>query len=242
VEALYLPAVHGENPLTSGRGLGFNAGRRRLNDLVGATLTGRLHDCTEAHEAAARREDELNRNLKEGEEGTIVMVTGFCHYYSDGPYLRVADASSRALPRNFERLLRGNAPAGLGDLIPMPPRWRARAEVEQVATEFLDRLRGGDARAMLAFRMPDPQEARDPRWSEPGIDRMLFRNPRAVFAELRRSKGSVDTEILIDRDAEDDGRRSAVVCYCRKPACTGLWPIDSVDTDTVLNGPTRASE
>lgn len=167
---------------------------------------------------------------------------GYCQYFK-GLFLTVASVELLD-PVALARLPRGEAPAGLGNLSPLPAG-DVRRRMQAAANGFLAALRAGNRAALAAMHGGGPN-GRRPAADLARVEALLF-SARSPFAALR-VPGNATIEIFGWRDplwADADWRAArartgdldAIACISVRPNAAALWPIDSKDADNTPDRP-----
>lgn len=181
----------------------------------------------------------------EGESNPIIMMGGYCHYYS-GAVVRNATYSFNP-PRRYERLLGDANRRRFGDLVPMPNGWRDRATLKQTMTEWLAMIQRRDRDALrIAHNLGDTSSATSEHM-ELAIKRLLDPSLFAAKGETPRQSvifvGKHDVDLLT-AGRPLNSNPYATLCVCRTSDCTGKWPIADRDADNNVSRPyvcTRAN-
>ena len=187
---------------------GYVDGRGDIGGAWRGVFTGRVADCAQA-------EEDLLTGLLRSPGISLHGRTLGC-LEAKGPFL-VFMSQGELKPAGIKRRLPGERG---GDLVEPPENWPHYNAVATAAHTFL-----------TAF---------DFRWAEGlGIGRYegerLLEGNGSVFDNMERRK---EHPFAVFRSADDTKaeRFVAEACWCLKPDCTKLWPIDSRDAD---NQPTR---
>jgi hypothetical protein len=227
VDGLYRRRRDWSDPSSNGAALGLD-GVHRFNEehwdeYRAASITGRVGDCTAAHDAA----DALSENSK-----AIVMVSGYCHT-AYGAVLRVADAHIGEA-RPFERRMGAWAGPDYGDLEPATPDSAHGRFAAALAQSFLAALRARDESTLLAWHDPSFHGSSRSEEQRRLIDFLLYK-PDSPFAVLRSRAHRPQTIVLVPRG--EPKPEEAAVCFCRRADCDARWPIAWFDADNLPDRP-----
>jgi hypothetical protein len=243
VEDMYLTARYGPDgnydwaAAKKGR-LGLDSPRGELRGLKmdripRIEVTGIVDSC-ERRSAAARAREKAN--LARGEI-SIMMLTGYCHYY-DGAVLN-AVAWSFDQSTRYERMTGESARELFGNLVPLEDDWPFAQRLQAASSEFLAALRARDQAKLMAlhdFTNPDHEFHRK-------VMDLLLRRSDSPFVQVRTNPNP-QMQLFLDRfEVEQQGAGKdprlalAVACYCRIGDCKGRWPISYNDADNWVTRP-----
>lgn len=236
--ARYRQEQRENDPSSSGAVLGFYASET-FDRPTRVRVIGRLSDC-----AALRNEAEAAAREGSGQDA-IVMMTGFCHYFS-GRVMRAVhvDVLGEAVP---VRLTRAEAGPDLGNLAPLAAG-DTRTRMLAAAARFADAVRAGDRTVLAAMHGGGPGARRSPREIDEVLALLTGDAATTPFARLR-SGAPVSIEIFgwkpplwadeaWQRNARASGAEEAIACFAGEGDAAGqLWPIDSKDADNLAQRP-----
>lgn len=202
--------------------------RRWPEQLVHATVTGRLGSCERAAAAAeARRKPNV-----------IIMLTGYCHY-TGGLTLRFTEIEAQG-PARLERLMGRVAREDYGDLIAAQSRSLVPPVISDLADQFIAGVRRGDGATLAELVVPYIT----------GYDE----DPARVAAFRFYLAGEGDSALAFLRQADEPQRAYFYerqspehqsfgyvptwhVCFCRTADCSETWPISAIDSDATTDRP-----
>jgi hypothetical protein len=200
--------------------------RMKPANLPWLTVTGTVDSCERKQkraEAAAGRD-------------SIIMMSGYCHYYGGA----VIDAVDFSLDRSKtpRRLTGESARRRVGDLVSAPADWPHLEAMRRLGEEFRTALRSGDKEALARLHdMDSKPEGQD----SPYLD-TLVAGAASPFAEIRRDP-ALPMAIFVRRSDLDRARAGrppeepfGAICFGRSGDRPVAWPISANDAD---NDPAR---
>jgi hypothetical protein len=200
--------------------------RMKPANLPWLTVTGTVDSCERKQkraEAAAGRD-------------SIIMMSGYCHYYGGAVIDAVGFSLDRA--KTPRRLTGERARRRVGDLVSAPADWPHLAAMRRLGEEFRAALRSGDKEALARLHdldsKPEGQNA-------PFLDDLVA-GAVSPFAEIRRDP-TLPMAIFVRRSDLDRARAGrppeepfGTICFGRSGDRPVAWPIAANDAD---NDPAR---
>lgn len=191
------------------------------------TATGRVSTCKREYDAATAAAG----------KDAIIMMAGYCHYYSGAVLTDVTFTVDRS--RRPYRLTGERARARVGDLVPTPADWPHLQALRNSAEMFRSAVLRRDEAALAEMHGMDKERNEH----DTALLKAILDEPGSPFERLR-SVAPPQTQIFVSvadilraRQGHPPEHPSGTVCYCRGLNCKGLWPISSIDADNARDRP-----
>lgn len=207
-------------------GLYFSDPSFRQDNMREAVVVGKLNSCERAYQTA----------VAESEEGSIIMMRGYCHYRG-GLTMNSVQIRSGAIAR-FTRQYGDENRISFGDLSAERELSTLPQEVGFLFNSYLVALRAGDHETIGQIIGPSngPSDEADRRSS---IDHLAGQGD-SPFAKVRDAGSDLQSayfQINDDPDYADiENEQAWIGCFCVDDECSGRWPISSADA-TATPGP-----
>ncbi|HEY2071463.1 MAG TPA: hypothetical protein VGG48_18030 [Rhizomicrobium sp.] len=191
---------------------------RAVVDVIGeATTCGTLYD-----EAMAEA-DRQNREARNRDVETIVMMSGLCHYHRSNDAALIANRVTW-FPDEPIRLSGETA-------------WQMYGDLDVVAEVHLGAARPAAEQWFDAIRRRDPTVFQKESWSKADVDRNLDPQRSPLRALFGAQPGEIRYFRHKNREAQDASNRTTYACVCKAGDCSGKWPISVSDTGLNENWP-----